>query len=293
MGTRKAEDSQVRETYGMGPSQQELPFTKVPNIFLDEWVNILGLVEIRVVAAILRRTFGWKRKESGPLSVTELGQITRRSRPLVVKALTRLRARGIITSSRLSRQEPLAYGLLMRSEFQPLKEAPPPARQKPLPYDVHHFSSKENLTTENASVVKKTLPLSGKENFTTEPSVLIIDLKKEDLKKHTQIARATPAAKVEPVENLAAAPRVCGSKFTKKQIREYAWASHNFDQFLVTYYANRNQKNRVSVGLQNPEGWATAARRSGEHDEEIQEWLDDPLKFDVDTWLRAGRRASL
>jgi hypothetical protein len=154
------------------PRQQELPFTKVPNIFLDEWVNILGLVEIRIVAAILRRTFGWHRKNSGPLSVTELSQITRRSRPLVVKALARLRGFGIVTGGRLSRQEPLAYGLIMRPEFRALKEAPPPAKQKALPYDVHHFSGKENLTTETASVVKETLPLSGKENLTTEPSVL-------------------------------------------------------------------------------------------------------------------------
>ena len=278
------------------PTQRELPFTKVPNIFFQHWVNNLGLVEIRVVAAIIYRTFGdrfwdaggWRsREKTSPMSVVELSAIVKRSKPLVMKALANLKGYGIVAGSRISRQEAYAYGLIMRPEFNALKEVPPPEKQKALPYDVHDFSSKETFTTEGVSVVKKPLPLSGKETFTTEALVLIRDPEIRSTETHTQSKISAP------VENIAAKRRVCGSKFSKRQIRDYAWASHNFDQFLVEYYSARNQPKRASVGIQNPEGWATSASRSGEHDDAIQEFIDRPEMFDPEAWMRANRRASV
>jgi hypothetical protein len=272
---------------GSESAQQELPFTKVPNIFLDEWVNILGLVEIRIVAAILRRTFGWHRKDSGPLSVTELSEITRRSRPLVVKALARLRGFGIVNGSRLSRQEPLAYGLIMQPEFKALKEVPPPAKQTVLPYDVHHFSSKENLTTETASVVKETLPLSGKENLTTEAPVLRSIKESRSKETHTHAVREAA-----PVENIAARQRVCGSKFEKPLIRKYAYASRDFDHMVNAYWEARGKKQNYVIPIRSPEAFATAALHSGEHDEEIQEWIDDPDIFNFELFRQINRASN-
>lgn len=271
-----------------GPVQQDLPYTKVPNIFLDEWVNSLGLVEIRIVAAIMRRTFGWHRSTSGPLSISELSMITKRSRPLVVKALARLMEYGIVDRSRLSRQESFGYGLIMRAEFNELREVPPPAKQKALPYDVlefqtaileecKNFSGKENLTTEKISVVKKPLPLSGKENLTTEPTVLISVKERRSKETHTHGA---------PVENIAARQRVCGSRFDRKTIRAYAWASHNFTAGCNAYWEARGQKHNLIMGIRNPNGWANAAHKTGEHDDEIQEWLDDPGRFDLERFRR-------
>jgi hypothetical protein len=177
------------------PYQLELPYTKVPNVFLDEWVNFLGLVEIRIVAAIIRRSFGWHRRQTGRLSVTELCKITRRSRPMVVNALGRLRGYGIVTASRISRQEAHTYGLIMRPEFEKIKEAPPPELQTVLPYDVLEFPPVEN-SDYTISVVKKTLPLSGKENLTTDAPVLIC-IKERDPKER----KPTGAQKARAVEN--------------------------------------------------------------------------------------------
>jgi DNA-binding transcriptional ArsR family regulator len=108
---------------------RQLPLTEVPNTFFDAWLNVLGLLEIRIVAAIIRR------ETPAPISVSELCDVTKRSRPLVVKALTRLRELGILDRFRSSRHEPFGYCLIMRAEFNGPREAPPPVKQKVLPYD--------------------------------------------------------------------------------------------------------------------------------------------------------------
>lgn len=183
---------------GPEPYQLELPYTKTPNIFFDEWVNFLNLVEIRIVAAFIRRTFGWHRRRTGPLSVTELCKITRRTRPPVIQALNRLRGYGIINPSRISRHEAHSYELIMRPEFQALKEAPPPELQMPLRYDVLEFPVENSveIPVENlggpVAVVKKPLPLSGKETFTTGASVLI-EFKESGPKEKIPTARKARA----------------------------------------------------------------------------------------------------
>jgi hypothetical protein len=69
--------------------------------------------------------------------------------------------------------------------------------------------------------------------------------------------------------------RVCvsKSKFTLQQIRQYAWASWRLDQRLV------GQGRKNVDGIRNPDGWAISAHRSGDYDELIQEWIDNPQLF--------------
>lgn len=65
------------------------------------------------------------------------------------------------------------------------------------------------------------------------------------------------------------------SKFTLDQIRQYAWASWRLDQHLI----GLGRKN--IDGIRNPDGWAVTAHRSGDYDPLIQEWIDDPDKFQI------------
>jgi uncharacterized protein YdaU (DUF1376 family) len=71
--------------------------------------------------------------------------------------------------------------------------------------------------------------------------------------------------------------RVCvsQSKFTLEQIRQYAWASYHLDERL------RGAGRKQVDGIRNPDGWAIAAHRSGEHDPLIQEWIDNPKIFEL------------
>lgn len=70
---------------------------------------------------------------------------------------------------------------------------------------------------------------------------------------------------------------VCVSKsnFSLTQIREYAWASWHLDQRLIG-----SGKKQID-GIRNPDGWAVSAHRSGEFDQMIQEWVNDPKKFEI------------
>jgi uncharacterized protein YdaU (DUF1376 family) len=75
--------------------------------------------------------------------------------------------------------------------------------------------------------------------------------------------------------NAATQKPVCvsKSKFTLQQIRQYAWASWRLDQRLV------GQGRKNVDGIRNPDGWAISAHRSGDYDELIQEWIDNPQLF--------------
>ena len=65
---------------------------------------------------------------------------------------------------------------------------------------------------------------------------------------------------------------VSRSKFTLDQIRDYAWAQHHLAQKLI------GQGHRQVEGIRNPDGWAVAAHRSGEWDELIKQWIEDPQR---------------
>jgi hypothetical protein len=272
---------------GNEPDPQELPqakftevpqenFTKVPNVFLEDWVNILGLVEIRIMAAILRGAFGWHKTETKPLSVSQLSEVTKRDRTSVMKALERLIGHGIVGRSRLSRREAFAYGLIMRSAFKPLKEAPPPAKQKSLPYDVRPLSSRGNSTT---GEVVKPRPLSSRGNSTTQPPVLISI--KESRSKDTHTPVASEAA---PVENIAVSQRVCVSRFSEQERMQYAeaqerslgggWVTVSGDgrsDALIQRYFDRLAEEEK----RHAEWEAARAKRQQEERAEVERYLEE------------------
>jgi hypothetical protein len=115
--------------------QKILPFTKVPNVFFDEWLMKLPLVHLRVLGLVIRRSFGWQRKKSGPMTITEICKATRRQRSVILKALADLRRYRILNATRLSRQEAFEYEIICRQgELQPLRKVEPPEKQVQLPF---------------------------------------------------------------------------------------------------------------------------------------------------------------
>ena len=96
-------------------------------------------------------------------------------------------------------------------------------------------------------------------------------LKQQEPNTHTQ---AEPALS----SNTRAGPNgktVCvNSKFSKEQLEEYAWASHNYME-----WARQCRPEYKFEGVRNPAGWVTVALRSGAWDSEVQNYFDDPRMF--------------
>jgi Helix-turn-helix domain len=71
------------------------------------------------------------------------------------------------------------------------------------------------------------------------------------------------------------AKRVCvQSKFSLEVLRNYAWASHNYDRSRAAFDGTKRE------GIRNPEGWAVAAHKSGLYDDLVQRYLDNPSMFE-------------
>lgn len=76
------------------PMIQQPNFTTIPNVILDH-MDSLSDAELRVVLAVCRKTFGW-RKEHDVLSITQLEQLTGLSRQGVVNGLKPLLEKQIV-----------------------------------------------------------------------------------------------------------------------------------------------------------------------------------------------------
>ncbi len=84
------------------------------------------------------------------------------------------------------------------------------------------------------------------------------------------------------------------SRFPRKTLLAYAWAEHNFSgevndylkqpRFVGDTGLHKGSYSDQLKGMVNPGGWATAARRSGEYDDDVQAWLDDPSIFSFQRW---------
>ena len=70
-------------------------YTQIPNIFLDEQINELSLVEIRVLMFIFRRTLGWH-KVKDQISICQIEKATKCNRKNVSVAVKSLESRGLI-----------------------------------------------------------------------------------------------------------------------------------------------------------------------------------------------------
>ena len=263
-------------------------YTKVENYFFDYVMPRVSCAEWKTICAVLRETVGWNRQDA-EITLDRFMQLTGFAREAMCAAVRRAVGRSVVQRRTVQngRQRTFKYRAIEKANLKVLPKREPRRRQEALPFDVLTSTEFENRTASRSSEIELPTPLTEFDNRTPNVPVLIIDLKKEDLRERHTHATTNPAS----VEKSTASQCVRGSKFTRKQIREYAWASHNFDSFLVDYYTTRDQPKRATVGIKNPDGWATVARRTGEHDDEIQEWLDDPTIFDTGLWLQSRRRA--
>ena len=74
-----------------------MPWTKVPNIFLDRLLARLTDTETRVLLVLLRRTAGWGRPgEEVMFSYRDLQRSTGRQSEAIARALKSLERRGLI-----------------------------------------------------------------------------------------------------------------------------------------------------------------------------------------------------
>lgn len=65
------------------------------------------------------------------------------------------------------------------------------------------------------------------------------------------------------------------SKFSFDQLLDYAFANHRYYLKLTQVRPEERAK-----GINNPEGWATTALRTGEWDSVVEEFLENPNMYD-------------
>lgn len=74
-------------------------FTRVPNIFFDDWLPALSGNEIKVLMAIWRKTIGW-RKDIDNISSRQLTRLCGLSRSSTTHAVKSLVSKGLIEKFR-------------------------------------------------------------------------------------------------------------------------------------------------------------------------------------------------
>lgn len=257
---------------------QDATFTKTPKLRYRAWLKqIKSLAELKCVDVIIEETRGWHREWTPALPVEFFVEATGLDRTNVMAGLKRAMAHRIVERWRQSPRAPYQYRLVLR-DLQAVKPAPPRAKQKPLPYTVEVFHRGGETQPLRGG---ETQPHKGGETQPHAP--LAIDLlKKGRSKEHTHV----------PQNPQAVEKGVRGSRYTREQIRQYAWQSHNFTTAVNEFWRIRGRKDRLISGINNPNGWATAAFNSGAHDDEIAEWIRDPTIFDFDEYARQCRQAA-
>jgi len=74
-------------------------FTQIPDVLFDEYLPELGFAELKVLLAIMRRTYGW-RKPTDAISLSQLEKGTGLSRKAVWTATNSLEEEGYIVVDR-------------------------------------------------------------------------------------------------------------------------------------------------------------------------------------------------
>lgn len=292
---------------GGGETDPSPGYTKTPNIRFDNWARQMKTrAEILCVDAIIRHTFGWHRHETKGLTIEEFQSLTGLSRPSVVKGLQDARDHGIAERVQVAlgeRGHTFAYRLIMRPEFKLLEPVADCGLQGVLPFEVVKFPGVDEVKELN-SVKKSTkfriLTASGghgvkKLNSVESSPIYVKEKIRRKKKSHTRKAvensRRVPAkasSKAAVCESF-----IPQSRFDKPTLRRYAWAQHNFTSAVDEYLRQDRSEDGHRIkgtwrstfeGIKNPGGWATIALRTGEHDDDVQKWLDNPSMFDYEKW---------
>jgi phage replication O-like protein O len=72
------------------------PYTQTPNDLFDHWLPHLGEVELKVLLVIIRKTFGWHRKED-QISLSQLERFTGATQSNIGKAVKSLISKGLVS----------------------------------------------------------------------------------------------------------------------------------------------------------------------------------------------------
>lgn len=282
-------------------------FTKVDDYFMDKVMPRVSGAEWKIICSVLRETVGEFREEE-TITVDRFMTMTGLERQAVIEAVRQVCLSTVIErrTQQIGRQRTFRFRAIPHANLKVVSKRERRRHQAGLPFDIPtstefenqtpmsgndteenaaHFETEfENQTPSRSLKIKLPTAVTEFENQTPNAPVLMSDLDQEDL----DLTHRSRARKLEPVENIAARQRVRGSKFTKKQIREYAWANHNFYQTVNAYWEARGKKQNFIDGVHNPVGWTTVALRSGEHDEEIQEWIEDPDIFSFERFRKSN-----
>jgi hypothetical protein len=79
-----------------GSSKIQVPtYTQTPNELFDNWLPLLGEIELKVLLIIIRRTFGWY-KSREKIIVPHIQKIIGFSEIEIINAITNLRQKGVI-----------------------------------------------------------------------------------------------------------------------------------------------------------------------------------------------------
>ena len=255
MTRRRVETEQAIHEQG----QENKGFTRLANYFVDHQLSRISPAEWKIASVVLRDTVGWNRPEA-EISLDRFVRVSGMKRQAVVNAIQLAVRRGFIVrrTEQVGRRRCFFYHVVERANLRNV-ERPKRVRQTRLPFVLPKGTEFEKQTPSRSMKIKLGTEC---ENQTPSRPVLIIDLKKGgSLNTHTK---------------KAAAPRACGSRFEKELIRQYAWANHHFvDKW------NATNPGRKIAGIRNPDGWAKIAYRTGDDDEQIQEWLDNPSMFKI------------
>lgn len=125
-------------------------FTQIPNVVFDEWLPQLGLVELRVLMVLMRKTFGWH-KLRDRISLSQLMQATGSNRTRVSEAVQSLQKKGIINKIVTGRcgEQSTFYELIIEdsnNSCQYHRDTPPSIKSVP---------TKETLTKEKKRKMNK------------------------------------------------------------------------------------------------------------------------------------------
>lgn len=81
------------------PDTQAPNYTQIPNVFIDYWMSRLTMPEFIILMVIARNTFGWHVKKT-ELSLNAICNVSSIEKKAVLRALSSLEKRGLITSKK-------------------------------------------------------------------------------------------------------------------------------------------------------------------------------------------------
>lgn len=124
-------------------------YFQCPNDLADHWLPLLKEAELKVLIAILRKTFGWHKKRDR-ISNSQLVKMTGLSLDKAIKAAKSLAAKGVIIREKIGEpgKEEIFYELfLVENTSTPLANCyPPPSKLLP---------TKETNTKDNEKIISK------------------------------------------------------------------------------------------------------------------------------------------